>query len=81
MESYYKQAVLVCDTLYPHGSGSAERNACLLNVVEDFKGYIDRDTLITHCNDITDSLRGDMCRAVLDADITNCINANADEDE
>jgi len=81
MEFYYKEAVLVCDTLYPHGSGSAERDACLLNVVEDFKGYIDRDTLISHCNDITDSLRGDMCRAVLDADITNCINANADEDE
>jgi len=82
MKRYYEDAVLVCDTLYPAGSGSDDsRNACLLNLVEDYKDFIDRDSLMSYCYGITDSLRSNMCRAILDADITNCKSANLDEDE
>lgn len=82
MKRYYEDAVLVCDSLYPAGSGSDDsRNACLLNLVEDYRDFIDRDELVSYCYGITDSLRSNMCRAVLDADITNCKSANLDEDE
>lgn len=82
MEGYYEESVLVCDTLYPAGSGLDDsRNVCLLNLVEDYRDFIDRDELVSYCYGISDTLRSNMCRAILDADITNCSSANLNEDE
>ncbi len=82
MEGYYEESVLVCDTLYPAGSGLDDsRNVCLLNLVEDYRDFIDRDELVSYCYGISDTLRSNMCRAILDADITNCSSANLNQDE